>query len=112
MMFGKHLAKFECFVYLFLYIFGLQLPVVRTSSLLLLVLLPIRFLFLKGEFNFVRQMFLHPYVVKLLGMYLFVMFYMVFFTTIHLEFDLTLLPTLINVMLHFIVGVFLVSLLP
>ncbi|WP_303180921.1 hypothetical protein [uncultured Butyricimonas sp.] len=111
MILGIHLAKFECFVYLFFYIFGLQLPVVRTSSLLLLVLLPIRFLFLRGGFDIAKRMFLHPYVVRLLGMYLFVMFYMILLTTMHLELDLTLLPTLINVMLHFIVGIFLVSLL-
>lgn len=110
MMFRRHLAKFECFVYLFLYIFGLQLPVVRTSSLLLLILLPVRFLFLKGGFNIVKQIFLHPYVVRLFGMYLLVMFYMILLTTLHLEFDLTLLPTLINVVLHFCVGIFLVSL--
>lgn len=60
----KRLSKIEDFVILFLFVFGLILPVVRTSSLLLLVLLPIRFLFSNGIFSIVKAILLNKYIVR------------------------------------------------
>lgn len=104
------LTKTESFIYLFLYIFGLQLPIVRSSSLLLLIWLPLRFLLFKGAFHLTKRFLFDPYVVKLFGLYFICGCFMIFATTIHLKFDFTLLPTLINVVLHLCAGILLVSL--
>ena len=111
MKLNRYLSHFECFVYLFLYVFGVLLPVIRTSSLLLGIVLPLRFLFMRGGFDIAKKMIMHPYVVKILGLYFFIICYLVLITTIHLQFDFTLLPALINNILHLMIGILLVSLM-
>ena len=111
MIICRRLSKMEDFVYLFLYIFSLQLPVVKTSSLLLVILLPLRFLFCRGCFGIVKQIFGNRYVVKLFVIYLVIIFYSILMTTLHQQMDFTLLPTLFNLILHLIIGIFLVGFL-
>lgn len=102
-------SKTENFVYLFLYIFGLFLPVVRTSSLLLLIILPIRFLFAKGIFSLFYKLLSTKYVYKLLLLYFIIIVYSLWTTVIFGQMDFSLIPTLINIILHLFVGLLLVS---
>ncbi len=106
----KRLSKIEDFVILFLFVFGLILPVVRTSSLLLLVLLPIRFLFSNGIFSIVKAILLNKYIVRLVGIYSLLICLTICCTAVNLAFDFTLIPTLINATLHLVVAVMIVAL--
>lgn len=106
----KQLSRIEDFVILFLFVFGLILPLVRTSSLLLLILLPIRFLFCNGAYAMVKEILLNKYIVRLVGIYLLLIGLVIFSTTINQGFDFTLIPTLINAILHLVVAVMIVVL--
>ena len=100
----------EDVVLVFLYFFGLIIPVFSTTSLLLLFVLPIRFLFEKGCFLISRKILFSRYITRIIISYLILGLYIYVNVTLHLTFDYTLLPTLFNVILHLIVGIFIISL--
>lgn len=100
----------EDVVLVFLYFFGLIIPVFSTTSLLLLFVLPIRFLFEKGCFLISRKILFSRYITRIIISYLILGLYIYVNVTLHLTLDYTLLPTLVNVILHLIVGIFIISL--
>lgn len=106
----KQLSKIEDLIILFLFIFGLMLPVVRTSSLLLLVLLPLRFVFSNGILSIVKAILLSKYILRLAVIYLLLICITISSTIINLTFDFTLIPTLINAIFHLVAAVMVVAL--
>lgn len=105
-----YISIVEDILIVFLYFFGLIIPIFRTSSLLLLFILPIRLLFEPESVSIVKNIIASKYIVKIIASYLILILYAYSNVTIHMTFDYSLMPTLINVILHLIVGIFIVSL--
>lgn len=105
-----HISVVEDILIVFLYFFGLIIPIFRTSSLLLLFILPIRLLFEPKSVSTVKYIIASKYIVKVIASYLVLILYVYSNVTIHLTFDYSLIPTLVNVILHLIVGIFIVCL--
>lgn len=106
---SKYYSALEDFLIIFLFVFNFKIPVLRSSSFLLLIFLLLRFLFDKRyKYNTIK-IINSRYVGYLLCSYITIALGIVFFTCIHLQFDFTLLPTIINITITLFISIFVVS---
>lgn len=104
------ISLLEDFLYVFLFVFGLKIPVFKTTAILLFFFLPFRFLFCSTAYTYTIKLLKNKYIFKIMTLYVIYTLYSIFVTTIHFQLDFTLIPTLINTVLHLIVSVMLTSL--
>lgn len=109
MQISKRLSVIENIIILFLYVFGVLVPIVRTTSLALILYLPFRISkpSIKSRF---KDIVSSRYIFNLVSLYLFLCIAILLFTTINLKFDITLLPTIINNVIHLIIAGMIVAL--
>ncbi len=100
----------EDFIIVFLYVFGLELPVIRSSSILLILVLPFRLLCIKNGYNTLSKIVKSRYFVLLVGIYLTITILIVVSVVLHMTFDFSLIKTIINCILHLFIAVMIISL--
>lgn len=103
------ILKLEGLIYLFLYIFSLQLPLFKNSSLILFFWLPFRLFFNKRMCQNLKCLLSSYYVYYIIAIYVFIFVYAIVVTFITGRFDFSLLPSIVNVLIHFIIAVFVVA---
>ena len=101
----------EDYLYFFLLIFGLTLPVIRTSSYLLYIFIPLRLFLNLGGFSSLKLCLHTSYFSNIFKLYVLLVLYTCFVTIVHLQFDFSLIPTLVNVVIHLFACLLFVSLL-
>ena len=101
-------SAIENYLIVFLFVFGLQIPVVKDTSLLLLFILPLRILFFKRGLNTIKYILQTRYVMNIVFSYLGLIFITALITLVHSQQDFSLIPTIINAILHLFVAAFIV----
>lgn len=101
----RKFSFFEDFIIVFLYVFGLELPIIGSSSVLLFVFLPIRLSFTRGGCCKALSIVKSHYFLSLVGIYLAIIILIFVSVIFHMTFDFSLVKTIINCILHlFIAG--------
>lgn len=103
-------SVFEDILIVFLYIFGLKIPIIQSSSILLGLILPIRLLFYRGATTRLKHILLSKYVLNLIFIYILIETYALAISIIHTTLDFTISKTLINCIIHIIIATFIVTL--
>ncbi len=106
----SRLSILEDILIVFLYVFGLVLPIIHSSSILLLIILPIRLLFTKGSLKQLSHFLINRYIFTLIAIYISLIILTICNTTLNLEFDFTLIKTLINGIIHIVIAAMIVIL--
>lgn len=104
------LSILEDVVIVFLLVFSLHIPIIKTSTYLLFIILFCRFFLIPQYRDIVKNIINTKYVVDLLFIYLFIIIGILFSTCIHLHFDLSLVPTILNIGIHLFISILVVSL--
>lgn len=106
----QKISVIEDFVLVFLFVFGLSVPFFGTTSLLLLFVLPFRLSLIKGGILYPIRILKSKYVVSIIASYFILVIIITLSTTLHLKYDFSLIPTIINTLIHLVVSILLISL--
>lgn len=100
----------EDFVIVFLYVFGLELPVIGSSSILLFLILPFRLLCINNGWKTLSKIVKNRYFLSLVGIYLTIIILIVTSVVLHITFDFSLIKTIINCILHLFIAAMIITL--
>ena len=104
------LSILEDVIIIFLLVFSLRLPIIKTSSYFLFMILLCRFFCISKYREIVINLINTKYVVNILFVYLLIIVSILLSTCLHFQFDLTLIPTIINITIHLFIAILIVAL--